>query len=237
MGRLGRMVIAALLVVASAALEAPVSAWAAFPGGNGRIAFVRADLSTGSCPKGEIFTSTADGQEERSLTSGIDLGVIGGVAWSADGKRIAFTVQTDIHEPLDVMGVLVMDADGANKAGLVNIPVRDDWRCDPQAPTWSPDGSKLAVAGADGIYTVDVGGDHQTRFDHRRCPRSLRPARVVARRDAHRGPRGGARSDRGHPGVGGKGDHPHGRHGRQQPELVPRRTADRLPRRTSGRSA
>ena len=117
-------------------LTRPVEA--AYPGQNGRIAFIKSDLSTGSCPKGSIWTMDADGGGQRELTGGIDLGVIGGVAWSPDGKRIAFTVQTDIHEPLDVMGVLVMDADGGNKTGLVNIPVGADWRCDRGAPPGRP---------------------------------------------------------------------------------------------------
>jgi hypothetical protein len=54
------------------------------------------------------------------------------------------------------MGVLVMDADGGNKQGLVNIPVAPGWRCDPGGPTWSPDGTMLAVGGADGIYVIHI---------------------------------------------------------------------------------
>ena len=146
--------VAILLIVIGTPDGSP--ARAAFPGGNGRIAFIRSDSSTGSCPDGAIWTMDADGGGERELTGGIDFGVIGGLAWSPDGKRIAFTVQTDIHEPLDVMGVLVMNADGSDKTGLVNVPVDDNWGCDPAGPTWSPDGTMLAVGGVDGIYVIDL---------------------------------------------------------------------------------
>ncbi len=148
------MVLAFGLVLA-AAMPAPLT-YAAYPGENGRIAFIRSNQSTGSCPHGSIWTMDATGGSERELTASIDLGVIGGVAWSPDGKRLAFTVQTELHEPLDVMGVLVMDANGGNKQGLVNIPVAPGWRCDPGGPTWSPDGTRLAVGGADGIYVIDL---------------------------------------------------------------------------------
>jgi len=145
------LVVGVTLTLLVVALPSP--ALAAYPGQNGRIAFVRTEGSPGSRPSGSIWTMRPDGSQQRDLTSPIDLGVIGGVAWSPDGKRLAFTVQTSIHEPLDVIGVLVMDADGSNKQGLQNIPVRPGWRCDPQGPTWSPDGTRIAVAGVDGIHT------------------------------------------------------------------------------------
>ena len=148
--------IGVLLTVAAGA--SPLNALATQPGQNGRIVFVRTDHDTGGCPSGTIWTMRPDGSQERDLAGSIDLGVVGGVAWSPDGKRLAFTVQTSIHEPLDVMGVLVMDADGSNKRGLQNIPVHANWRCDPSGPTWSPDGTRVAVAGVDRIYTVEVGG-------------------------------------------------------------------------------
>lgn len=106
------------------------------------IAFIRADTTTNSAG---VFVMKADGtgiQELQSFDFGPDPPRPGGVAWSPDGSRLAFSLG----------GVLeVMNADGSNEQLLGNAVSGDE-------PAWSPDGSQvvfrtqsgLAVIGSDG---------------------------------------------------------------------------------------
>ena len=87
----GRRALGVLVTFAMLLAGAPGMAdvHGSFPGRPGRIAFIKTDLSTGGCPSGSIWTMQADGSAQRDLTGSIDLGVIGGVAWSPDGKALA----------------------------------------------------------------------------------------------------------------------------------------------------
>src|SRR5919109_4275185 len=90
--------LAVLTAALSAALVAP--AQATFPGGNGKIAFVR---------DGAIHTMNVDGTGVTRLTS--DASREGEPKWSPDGSRIAFARGDDIW---------VMNADGSNPVNLTN---------------------------------------------------------------------------------------------------------------------
>lgn len=73
--------------------------------------------------------------------------------WSPDGMRIAFENRDCGHAaeppPDSLCGVMVMDRDGSNVTYLNRGSM----------PSWSPDGSTLVYAGADGeIETISSGG-------------------------------------------------------------------------------
>ena len=140
-----------LAVGALAALAVCVGpAQSAFPGENGKVAFVaeRAGENTAS-----IYTINPDGTEETRLTmSPIPFDRDSEPAWSSDGSKIAFGRANTGYSD-----VWVMDADGNNENNLTNDPT--SFSTD---PAWSPDGSaiafrRLAANGGD-IFRIDASG-------------------------------------------------------------------------------
>src|SRR5262245_11771967 len=122
MGRWGVVLCAA---VTSFALMSP-PAWAAFPGGNGRIAVTRTD--TGVSPSTtDIWTMLPNGQGSMRLTTS---GKGEHPAWSADGSRIAF---------VDDGRLVTADEDGSQRQVVLNSPgfIYDI--------AWSPGETKLAI--------------------------------------------------------------------------------------------
>jgi hypothetical protein len=125
------------------ALAAPAPA--AFPGANGRIAF-----TSYSGPTASIETIEPDGTGRTELIRGG-----AGPAWSADGARIAFTVDGHTH---------TMNADGSGDFEIPGFYYSDLY------PSWSPDGKRIAfpfsfcgmgTCGA-GIYSMNVDGSDRT---------------------------------------------------------------------------
>ncbi len=95
------------------------SAKAAYPGVDGRIAFVR---------DGNIYTIQSTGAGRQQLTSG---GHCSGPRWSPDGDEIAYLYRGNLW---------IMGADGADKARVTDAaPHYTDAR-----PSWSPNGRYLA---------------------------------------------------------------------------------------------
>jgi Tol biopolymer transport system component len=119
----GCVLLATLVLVSGAALG---TAEAAFPGSNGKIAFM--SDRDGNL---EIYVMNADGTGQTNLTNNAaeDLEP----AWSPDGSKIAFTSRRSGN-----YDVYVMNADGSNPVNLTN-----DSAYDAEA-AWSPDGSKIA---------------------------------------------------------------------------------------------
>jgi Tol biopolymer transport system component len=130
-----------------------------FPDGK-RIAFI-SDRDSNSLDLGgespqtdylKIYAMDADGSNQTRLTNtnARDL------AWSPDGRQIAFTSGRE-----DEREIYVMNADGSNLTNLTNNPA-DDY-----APTWSPDGRRIALCsyrdGEGVIYTVNADGSNKTR--------------------------------------------------------------------------
>jgi len=95
---------------------------------------------------GAFWLMDPDGQDQRPIEA-----EQGGsaMAWSPDGRRIAFSGGGDIF---------VVDADGQNLEQLTEDPAADRW------PTWHPSGQQLAFASKrDGnldIYVMDANGEN-----------------------------------------------------------------------------
>ena len=126
-------------------------------------------------PPHGIWVMDADGSNITQLTyppgSIIDIAP----SWSPDGSKIAF------HSTRGPVGgsdatpfkIYVMDADGSNLTRLTEGVYRGEDRQRDEAPSWSPDGSKIVFrscsygGGATGftgcrIYVMDVDGSNQT---------------------------------------------------------------------------
>lgn len=103
-----------------------------------------------------VYTIRPDGSGLRKLTSDALQG--GAPAWSPDGRQLAFIENFCGECPAD-SDLLVMNASGGHIRQLAEIspllPIED-------APTWDPDGERLAFGAADAtqtnfdVYVVDV---------------------------------------------------------------------------------
>ena len=180
--RLALALVAAAAVTALAgSLSAARPALAAFPGGNGVIAYrctsictVEADgsgqmqlPSGGSWPAwspdgnliafecgGGICVMNADGSDATQVASNGWQ-----PAWSPDGGRIAFGCSSSTGDD----GICVMDANGSN---LTQLTSDGDFQ-----PSWSPDGTTIAfdklrsgTTGGSDIYTMNADGSGLTRL-------------------------------------------------------------------------
>ena len=98
-------------------------------------------------PPREIHLVPAGGGEPRQLT---DLGVnAGGLAWSPDGRRLAFTAdshQRDEHS-YERSDLWTVDLDG-------NVTRLTDDEYNYSSPSWSPDGSRIVVRGNEGLDVI-----------------------------------------------------------------------------------
>ncbi len=150
-----RFVVVGLLAAVAllAGLRSAPPAGAAFPGGNGRIAFAR--FENGSY---YIYVINPDGSGETKLSPD-GLVMEQDPAWSPDGTKIAFTRLEN-----NLMDIYVMDADGSNRTLLTDVATSSD-----TSPAWSPDGTKIAYvheenATAREIYVMDANGGNKTRL-------------------------------------------------------------------------
>jgi TolB protein len=136
------LVLTTCAIVAVALSEA--SAQAAFPGRNGRIAFVR---SSGIRLDSHIWTMKADGGSQKRLSPRRGTAP----AWSPHGTRIAF------DNWISVPGsITVANADGSNVRTLTHGGRRGDFR----DPGWSPNGRQIVFTGfADGYRIMIVNSD------------------------------------------------------------------------------
>ena len=118
--------IATSLMIGTAVLSSQIGAEAAYPGVNGRIAFV----SYASGDAG-IFTMQADGTDVNSL-------VDGGWSpfWSPDGSKVAYTLGQDLL-------VVKVNPDGTADGEPVNLTHVTNASVLRGYASWSPDGTKL----------------------------------------------------------------------------------------------
>jgi Tol biopolymer transport system component len=106
------------------------TAYATFPGPNGRIAFDSFRAGTEN-----IFTMRGDGSDVQQLTS-VPSGEEASVpAWSPDGNSIPFRQGATDGSTSELM---LMNADGSNQHALFSDPSFQD-----DLPSFSPDGSRL----------------------------------------------------------------------------------------------
>jgi Tol biopolymer transport system component len=131
-------------------LATPSVSYAAFPGTNGKIAFVSTRDGTE-----QIYTMNADSSGVTQLTF---TSVFNSYPeWSADGTQIVFESDRDgNHE------IYTMNADGSAQTRLTNNSAIDN------VAAWSPDGSQIVFAslrdGNSEIYTMNTDGSGQTRL-------------------------------------------------------------------------
>ena len=154
-------VVSGMLLVCGMVLVAPEKpARAAFPGENGKIAFVGVQDNSY-----QIFAVNSDGSGVTNLTN------LSGMthtdpAWSPDGTKIAFRRDQPDAD------IFAANADGTGATNLTNQPGVDG------EPAWSPDGRKIAfVTDRDAdkvnwdsnyeIYLINADGSNPTRLTSR----------------------------------------------------------------------
>jgi len=150
-------VVVAFLSLAVAGASARSTA-AAFPGKNGRIAFV--SLRDGNP---ELYAMQPDATDVRRLTRNAAADV--DPAWSPEGRRIAFTSDRAGNQDIHLVAI--------DESGVTRLTTSDGADFDPE---WSPDGRRLAFASTrDGeaeIYAMNADGTGQTRLTN--APRTDR---------------------------------------------------------------
>lgn len=104
------------------------SAFATFPGENGKIAFV--STRDGNY---EIFAMNADGGEQINISN--DRFDDNDPDWSPDGTKVVFD---SIRPPGSGNELWIMNAEGSDPRMLTNNPDNDEH------PSWSSDGEKIA---------------------------------------------------------------------------------------------
>ena len=128
--------------------------WPVWSPDGDRIAFSTL-VGIGSDATQHIYVINADGSGRTQVTDG-DSGN-GTPAWSPDGRRLAFTRTAEI--PSTTPGtrqydryLVVADADGSNETSLLQGGAYDE------APSWSPDGRRIAYGSNGSIWIMNADG-------------------------------------------------------------------------------
>lgn len=139
------------------------AATAAFPGANGKIAFIRVEAGTGV---GSLDIISPDGSSQEELATGTGNVSYFSPSWSPDGSRVAVVRRLN---PMTFHGLEVfLYQDDFSSSGPVeeNLNPPGFPICNDRDPAWSPDGMKLAIArecnGTGGIYTINPDGTART---------------------------------------------------------------------------
>jgi Tol biopolymer transport system component len=134
------------LLLAVWALPAPAET--TLPGANGKIAFLESEYDE----RRAIHVVNPDGTGDTRLTSNQANNVW--LAWSPDGRRIAFVSDGDGFDTS--YDVYTIKADGSERTRLTSTGGAS-------SPAWSPDGNEIAFADHD-IYKVNADGTGLTRL-------------------------------------------------------------------------
>jgi TolB protein len=116
---------------------------AAFSPDGTLLAFYSCDLSFDDC---DIFASNVDGTARRPITALAGPVRASNPAFSPDGRRIAYGIETVTSRDIWTAGV-----DGAGAANLTNTPDSFEGR-----PNWSPDGQTIIFDSSDGMGFDDL---------------------------------------------------------------------------------
>ncbi|MGZ5214131.1 MAG: TolB family protein [Actinomycetota bacterium] len=93
----------------------------------------------------EVVSTDGSGEPTRLVTGDRP-------AWSADGTRIVYLVDCRVWS---------MAPDGSDPVVIVDLSQLSAHRCSVSGgPVWSPDGRKLALATAGGLFVMDADGSH-----------------------------------------------------------------------------
>ncbi|MDQ4125097.1 MAG: hypothetical protein M3134_05800 [Actinomycetota bacterium] len=161
-----RFAVVALVALVLAGSAVPAGA-GAFPGVNGKIVYIAG---------GDVFTVNPDGTDVANLTQTDGLDAVH-VSASPDGKRIAFTV--DSPNVLDDSGIYVIDM-GATTIRDVLQGKHDDFIA-VGAPTWSPDGRRIAFEAysypgfKNELFVIDTDGTDLRKLTNCNCVSSSYP--------------------------------------------------------------
>jgi TolB protein len=131
------------LVVASTSQRAE----AAFPGGNGAIAF--AGVEGEGSPPNAVYRMRTDGSGVRKLAAGA---VINGPDFSADGRKIAWSSDTCVDEGGYCHRLFVANATGTRQHSFTTFQEDDPFDSDDRFPSWYPSGRKI-------VFSSDPIGD------------------------------------------------------------------------------
>jgi TolB protein len=152
-----------LALIAAALISALIggvgTAYATFPGTNGRIAFD----SVRSAGTSNVFGMQSSGSDVRQLTF-LTSGEASSPAWSPDGKSIAFVEGAADGSTIQIM---LMNADGSNQHAVFSDPSFQD-----TLPSFSPDGTRLIFQRCSGpleacaIYSIKTTGHGLKAITH-----------------------------------------------------------------------
>ena len=143
-----------MVAILAALLLLPATSHAAFPGANGKIAFVRGD---------DIWTMNSDGTAQVNLTNNASHRVEPGLV----ARRQADRIRPADPRPGVPASAVVMNADGTGAYTRADSVRR---RC--QDPAWSPTGTQLVYIdfGAGSVVRIKLDGTGR-----RTCPRGDEP--------------------------------------------------------------
>ena len=141
-------------------LICPAASWAAYPGANGRIAYIEPQGTSGSCNfttilNDEIFTISPAGGNPTPLTDNAIPDI--DPSWSADGRRLAF-VRGRTFCPNGNADVWTMDAAGGHQHQVTHGPAFDF------SPSFSPGGRRILMVRDGKIVIIRTDGTELERL-------------------------------------------------------------------------